>query len=127
MRALAVADQMIRIIGLEGEAEQRRDRTERDIALVQLRRRPRLRALEIALQMMPLSQHRRGVGAGFGLVNPKAGNLASVGKARQPLLLLILVPKPSRVRPDPASFGTITVTAAVGERDEILRTTSECA
>ena len=84
------ADQMVRVIGLEGEPEQRRDRAQRDVALVPVEAQPKhFASLEMALADDAAVDHRRGVGAGFGAGQSKAGDLASVGKPRQPLLLLL--------------------------------------
>ncbi len=82
---------MIGVVGLEGEAQQRRDRAERDVALVPVEpQAEHFLALEIALADDAAVDHRRGVGAGFRAGQSKAGNFAAVGQPRQPLLLLIL-------------------------------------
>ena len=127
-RSSSLADQMIGIVGLEGQAQQRRDRAQRDVALVPVEAQPdHFAALELALADDAGVDHRRRVGAGFGAGQPEAGNVAAVGEARQPLLLLLLGAEPHQQFAGPSEFGTITVTAAVTERVEILRTTSECA
>src|ERR1700738_5737591 len=81
---------MVRIIGLEGEAEQRRDRAERDVTLVPVETEPEhFASIETALADDAAVDHRRGVGAGFRTGQSEAGNLAPIGQPRQPLLLLI--------------------------------------
>ena len=84
-------DQVIRVIGLEGKPKQRRDRAERDVALMPVETQPEhFASLEIALADDAAVDHRRGIRAGFGAGQAKAGNFPAVGKPRQPLLLLIL-------------------------------------
>ncbi len=81
---------MIRIVGFEGKAQQCRDRAERDVALVPVEAQAQhFAAFEIALADDAAVDHRGGVGAGFRAGQSKAGNVASVGKPRQPLLLLV--------------------------------------
>ena len=119
---------MIGIVGLEGEAEQRRDRAQRDVALVPVQpQAEHFAALEIALADDAGVDHRGRVGAGFRAGQAEAGNVGALGEPRQPFLLLLVVPKRISSSPGPSEFGTITVTAAVSEREDSLRTTSECA
>ena len=83
--------EMIGIIGLEGETEQRRDRAQRDVALVPVQLEPQhFAAFKTALADDAAVDHRGGVGAGFRTGQPKAGNVAAVGEARQPFVLLFL-------------------------------------
>jgi hypothetical protein len=83
-------DQMIGVIGLEGEPKQGGDRAERDVALVPVKAQPEHFApFEMALANDAAVDHRGGVRAGFGAGQSKAGNFPAVGKPRQPLLLLI--------------------------------------
>ncbi len=89
------AHQMIGIVGLEGEAEQRRDRAERDVALVPVEAQPQhFAAFELALADDAGVDHRGGIGAGFRAGQPEAGNVAAIGQPRQPLLLLFLGAEP---------------------------------
>ena len=84
------ADQMIGIMGLESEAEQRRHRAERDVALVPVETKTdHLAALERALADDAGVDHRRGIRARFGTRQSEAGNIAAVGEARQPFVLLL--------------------------------------
>ena len=84
-------DQMIGIVGLEGETEQRRDGAERDVALVPVEAEADdLAALEGALADDAGVNHRRRIRAGFGTGEAKAGNVAAVGETRQPPVLLLL-------------------------------------
>ena len=94
-RSSCVADQMIGVVSLEGETEQGRDRPERDVALVPVQpQAEHFAALELPLQIMPRVDHRGRVGAGFRTGQAKAGNIAAVGKPRQPLLLLLFGAEP---------------------------------
>ena len=84
-------DQVIRVIGLEGKPKQRRDRAERDVALMPVETQPKhFASLDIALADDATVDHRCGIRAGFGAGQAKAGNFPAVGKPRQPPLLLIL-------------------------------------
>ena len=81
---------MVGVVGLEGKAEQGRDRAERDVALVPVEPQPEhLASLEFAFADDAAVDHRGGVGAGFRTGQAKAGNLAAVGQPRQPGLLLL--------------------------------------
>ena len=85
------ADEVVGITGLEGETEQRRHGSERDVALVPVEAQAEhFRALKIAPADHAVVDHRGGIGAGFRAGEAKAGNLASVGEPRQPSLLLVL-------------------------------------
>ncbi|MGY4226704.1 hypothetical protein ACVMIH_004065 [Bradyrhizobium sp. USDA 4503] len=85
------ADEVIGIIGLEGKAEQRRDRAERDVALVPVEpQAEHLTAFEIALADDAGVDHRGGVGACLRAGQAEAGNVLSGGEARQPFVLLLL-------------------------------------
>ncbi len=85
-----LADELVGIIGLEGETEQRRDRAKRDVALVPVQlEADHLAALEGALADHALVDHRGGIRAGFRAGQPEAGNVAAVGEARQPAVLLL--------------------------------------
>src|SRR5712672_405621 len=77
--------------------------------------------------MMPLSIIEAASEPASGLVNPKQGISRPSARRGSHLSCCSLVPKRIRSSPGPSEFGTITVTAAVTERVEILRTTSECA
>ena len=82
--------EMIGIEGLESQAQKRRDRAERDVALVPVETQAQhLAALERALADDAAVDHRGGVRAGLGTGQAEAGNLAAVGQPRQPLLLLV--------------------------------------
>ena len=86
-----LANEMIGIIGLEGETEQRRDRTQRDVALVPVQPQPEhFAALEIAFADDAGVDHRGGVGAGFGAGQAEAWNVDPLREPRQPFLLLLL-------------------------------------
>ena len=86
---------MIGIEGLESQAQKRRDRAERDVALVPVETQAQhFAAFESALADDAAVDHRGGVGAGFRAGQAEAGNLAAVGKPRQPLLLLVLGAEP---------------------------------
>jgi hypothetical protein len=83
-------DQMVGVVGLEGKAQQCRDRAERDVALVPVKAQPKhFTALKVALADDAAVDHRRGIGAGFRAGQSEAGNFATIGQPRQPLLLLI--------------------------------------
>jgi len=71
------ADQMVGVIGLEGQPEQRRDRAERDIALVPVETQASTsRPSKSPLQITPLSIID-AVGAGLRTGQSEAGNLAA--------------------------------------------------
>ena len=87
---ILLPDQVVRVIGLEGEAEQCRDRAERDVALVPVEpQAEHLASFEIALADDAAVDHRGGVGAGFRTGQSETGNLAPIGEPRQPGLLLV--------------------------------------
>jgi hypothetical protein len=77
--------------------------------------------------MMPASIIEAASEPASGLVNPKHGISRPEAKRGSHWSCCCLVPKRIRSSPGPSEFGTITVTAAVSEREEIFRTTSECA
>ncbi len=77
--------------------------------------------------MMPLSIIEAASEPASGLVNPKQGMSRPSARRGSHCCCCSLVPKRISSSPGPSEFGTITVTAAVTERVEILRTTSECA
>jgi len=79
------------------------------------------------LQMMPLSIIEAASEPASGLVSPKQGISRPSASRGSQVCCWSRVPKRIRSSPGPSEFGTITVTAAVSERDDILRTTSECA
>ncbi|MGY3293863.1 hypothetical protein ACVWW3_000358 [Bradyrhizobium sp. LM2.9] len=86
-----IADEMIGVMGFEGEAQERRDRPERDVTLVPVEpEADDLAALEIALADDAGVDHRGRIGSGFRAGETEAGNVVAVGKTRQPALLLLL-------------------------------------
>ena len=101
-----LAHEMIGIIGLEGETEQRRDRAQRDVALVPVQPQAQhFAAFEIALADDAGVDHRGRIGAGFRAGQAEAGNVRAFGEPRQPSVLLFLgaeahqqFARPERVR-----------------------------
>jgi hypothetical protein len=101
-----LAHEMIGIIGLEGETEQRRDRSQRDVALVPVQPQAQhFAAFEIALADDAGIDHRGRIGAGFRAGQAEAGNVGALGQPRQPPVLLLLgaeahqqFARPERVR-----------------------------
>ena len=84
------ACEMIGVIGLERQAQQRRDGTERDVALVPVQLQPQhLAAFKIALADDAGVDHRGGIGAGLRAGEAEAGNVAAIGEPRQPFFLLL--------------------------------------
>ena len=78
-----LTDQMIRIVGLEGQAQQRRDRSERDVALVPVQLEPEhLASFKIAFADDASIDHRGGIGAGFGAGEAEAGDVLAGSQAR---------------------------------------------
>jgi hypothetical protein len=77
--------------------------------------------------MMPVSTIEAASEPASGLVRPKQGMSAPSASRGSHLSRCSLVPKRINNSPGPSEFGTITVTAAVSEREESFRTTSECA
>ena len=125
---VALADQVIGIAQLEGEAQHGRDRAERDVALVPVQPdAERLLALEGAAADHAVVDHRGGVRSGLRAGQAEAGDFLAAGKPRQPVVLLRLGAELISSSPGPSEFGTIAVTAAEIERDDSLRITSECA
>src|SRR5205823_7559450 len=85
-----LACKVIGVIGLEGKTEQGRDRTERDVALVPVElESEHLAAFKGALADDAAVDHRGGVGSCFRTGQAKTGNVAAVGEARQPFVLLL--------------------------------------
>ena len=82
---LALADEMIGIVELEGETEHGRDRAERDVALVPIEPdAEHLAALPGAAADHAGIDHRGGIRAGLGLVSPKQGiSLPSASRGSQ--------------------------------------------
>ena len=103
---VALADEMVGIVELEGEPDHGRDRAERDVALVpvepdadDLAALPRTSADHAGIG------HRGGIGAGLRAGEPEAGNLLGFGEPRQPVILLRLraelmqqLARPERIR-----------------------------
>ena len=90
-----LTDEMIGVIGLEGKPEQRRNRSQRDVALVPVQpQAEHFATFELALADDAGVDHRRGIRAGLGAGQPEAGNIATVGKPRQPALLLLFGAEP---------------------------------
>jgi hypothetical protein len=88
---LAVTDEVLGIVELEGKPDDGRDRRERDVALVPIEPdAEHLAALPDAAADDAGVDHRGGVGARFRAGQPEAGNLVSGGEARQPVILLRL-------------------------------------
>jgi hypothetical protein len=88
---LAIADEMLGIVELEGKADDGRDRRERDVALVPIEPdAEHLAALPCAAADDAGIDHRSGVGARFRAGQAEARNLLSGGEARQPIILLRL-------------------------------------
>ena len=77
--------------------------------------------------MTPLSTIAAASEPASGLVRPKQGMSWPEAKRGSQRCCCSLVPNRINNSPGPSEFGTITVTAAVSERVESLRTTSECA
>ena len=77
--------------------------------------------------MMPLSIIEAASEPASGLVRPKQGMSRPSARRGSHWSCCSLVPNRINNSPGPSEFGTITVTAAASEREEILRTTSECA
>ena len=87
----SLAYEMIGIVGLEGETEQRRHGTERDVALVPVQlEAEHFLAFESALADDAAVDHRGGIGAGFRAGETEAGNVAAISEPRQPAILLLL-------------------------------------
>ena len=100
------AQELVRIVDAEREAEQRRHRPQRDVALL-----PRHRKAEHALAFVlaPADEgvvgNRRRIGAGVRIGEREARNLETLGEARQVVLLLLVgavmqeeLARPERVR-----------------------------
>ena len=126
---VALADQVVGIVQLEGKSEHGRDRPERDVALVPIEPDAQhLAALECAAADHAGVDHRGGVGAGFRAGEAEAGNFLAAREPRQPVILLLLgaelQQQLARAR---ASSAPWRCTAAQIERDDSLRITSECA
>src|SRR5713226_8964579 len=81
----------------------------------------------LSRQTMPLSIIEAASEPASGLVKPKQGISAPEASRGSQCLRCSSVPKRIRSSPGPSEFGTITVTAAVTERLDNLRITSECA
>ncbi len=77
--------------------------------------------------MMPVSIIEAASEPASGLVSPKQGMSMPSASRGSHRCCCSLVPKRIKSSPGPSEFGTITVTAAVSEREESFRTTSECA
>ena len=86
-----------------------------------------MRRAVLRLGCLPDLDHRCGIGAGLRTGQGKAGDLASVGEARQVMALLLLGAVQQEQLAGPSEFGTITVTARLTLRVESLRITAECA
>ena len=84
------ADEMVGIVSLEGQAQQRRDGTERDVALVPVEAQAKhFLAFERALADHASVDHRGGVRACFRAGQAEARNVTPIGKTRQPAVLLL--------------------------------------
>ena len=122
--------QVVGVVGAEREAEQRRDRTQRDVALV-----PGDAQAEHALAFVlapaddAVVGDRRRVGAGVRVGQREARDLEALGEARQVVALLLVGAVVQRAaRPARASSGTITRhRRRCRERVDSLVITCECA
>ena len=86
-----VAEQLVRIFQAEREADQRRDRRQRDVALVPVEAQADdVLAVDVARLDDAFGLRRRRVGAGFGSGQREARNLLAGGEARQVALLLLV-------------------------------------
>src|SRR6202012_4076190 len=85
------ADEMVGVVGLEGQSQQGRDRAKRDVALVPVETKAEhFFAFEGAFADDAGVNHRGGIGAGLRAGQTKTGNVAAIGEPRQPALLLLL-------------------------------------
>ncbi len=85
------ADQAIGVVHAEGQADQRSDRGQGDVALVEGQLdAEHLLAVPLALADDAVVGNRGGVGAGERTGQAEARNLAAIGQARQVLVLLFL-------------------------------------
>ena len=88
---ILITDKMIRIIGLEGQSQQRRNRAERDVTLVPVQPEAQnLFTLERTLADDAGIDHCGSVGAGLRAGEAKARNVTAVGQAGQPALALVI-------------------------------------
>ena len=86
-----VAEQVIGVIGLEGDAEHGGHRTQGDISLVPVETQAKhLLPFEIALADHAAVGNGAGVGAGFRRGEGETGDLAAVGQARQVIVALFI-------------------------------------
>ena len=83
-------DEMVGVVGFEGQPQQGRDRTERDVALVPVETKAEhFLAFERAFADHAGVDHRGGVGARLRAGQTETGNVAAVGQSWQPALLLL--------------------------------------
>ena len=90
-RSSSAPSRCVRILEPEREADQRRDRRERDVALLPVEAKANdFDAIDRALLDDAFGLRRGRIGAGFGAGQREARNLLAVGEARQVFLLLLL-------------------------------------
>ena len=88
-----VAEQLVRIVHAEREANQSRDRRQRNVALVEGQAHAEhVGAVPLALADDTVVRNRGGVRAGIRTRQREAGNLAAIGEARKIIILLFLCP-----------------------------------
>ena len=86
-----IADQAIRVVHAEGQADQRSDRGQGDVALVEGQLdAEHLLAVPLALADDAVVRNGGGVGTGERTGQAEAGHFAAIGQARQVLILLFL-------------------------------------
>ena len=86
-----IAQQVIRIVGLESYAEQGRHRAEGDVALLPVQpQAEHFFALPLAAADHAAVVHGAGVGAGIWAGEGKAGNVGAIGQARQVVVALLI-------------------------------------
>ncbi len=88
---LFVTQEMIRVVGLEGDAEQGRYRAEGDIALFPVQAQAEhFFALPQTCADHPAVVHGAGIRAGIGAGEGEAGDVGAVGQARQVMVALFV-------------------------------------
>ena len=88
---LLVAEQAIRVVQAEGDADDGRDRRQRDVALFEIHAHAHhARAVPVAFANDAVIGNRRGVGTRGRAGQPETRNLAAVGQARQVIVFLFL-------------------------------------
>ncbi len=86
-----IAQQVVRVVGLEGHAEQRRHRAEGDVALLPVQvQAEHFLALPLAAADHAAVVHGAGIAPGVGAGEGEAGDVGAVGQAWQVVVALLL-------------------------------------